>query len=113
MTVAYLTEDVDEESTLKLTVAFTDEDDNAVVPSSATWTLSDHSENIIGELEDVEITPLAASVTLVLTGPDLAIGSYGLLRQVVVKYRYTSDAGTGLYGTKGVNFRLRDYVKVP
>ena len=59
-------------STLIITLAFTDEDGVAVAPATATWKLTDSSETVINSRSAVAISPLAASVDIVLHGADLA-----------------------------------------
>lgn len=90
-----LTVDADEESTYVVSAAFTDEDGDSVVPSSVTWTLTDWLGNVVNSRENVTITP-AASVDIVLSGDDLAIGTHGINRRVTVRATYNSSAGTGL-----------------
>ena len=62
-----------EESTYAITAAFLDSDGNAVVPNALTWSLSDKDGTIINSREDVAIGTPASSVTVVLSGDDLAL----------------------------------------
>lgn len=86
-----------EEGTAKVTVSFVDENDDAVAPNAGTltWTLTDRRGRIINEREDVAITS-AASVVVVLSGDDLAIGEYGTNRVITFEGLYNSDIGNNL-----------------
>ena len=85
-----------EQSTYKVTAAFTDDDGVSVVPTSIVWTLTDSSGTVINSRQDVSITP-ASSVTIALTGDDLALTSDAdAVRIVTIEAVYTSDLGTGL-----------------
>ena len=84
-------------------VAFKDEDDNAVVPNTATWTLL-RGGSVLNNQEDVSIAP-AAVVDIVLSGNDLAGGQ----QYLVVKGEYDSSLGSGLPFRNWVSF----YVERP
>jgi hypothetical protein len=89
-----------EKSTLKVTVAFTDEDGNAVTPTALTWTLTDSAGTVINDREDEEVATPGASNAIALSGNDLAIqsgeaGTY-VERRILVEAVYTSDLGAGL-----------------
>lgn len=62
-----------EESTFIITAAFTDEDGDAAVPDSITWTLTDTDGTVINNREDVAVGSPAASIDIVLSGDDLAL----------------------------------------
>ena len=64
--------DSNDKSTKVVTIDFLDEDGNAVVPTSAVWTLVNEVEGIINLREQVAITPLASNADIVLTDLDLA-----------------------------------------
>lgn len=66
---------VPEESTLFQSVAFKESDGTPVLPTSATWTLSDCEGNIINSRQDVAFPSLDYTVTITLSGDDLAIQS--------------------------------------
>jgi hypothetical protein len=86
-----------EESTYAVQVRFVDDAGTASVPTSATWTLSDPNENIINSRSNIAITPLAATVTIVLTGDDLAVVANGEERYLLVEAVYDSATlGNGL-----------------
>jgi len=93
-----LTEKAVEGSTYVITAAFYDEDDNAVVPTSATWTLTDDLGNVINSREDVAITGLDTTVDIVLSSADLLLpaGAGQVGRVLTVAAVYDSDAGSDL-----------------
>ena len=98
-----------EESTYVVTMNFYDEDDEPVAPASASWTLSDSDGAIINSREDVELSGLAAEMSVVLSGDDLALttGFAGNAEERVftIKATYNSDLGVGL--------PLKDQLKFP
>lgn len=63
--------EVNEQSTLIVTVSFHDEDGLAVVPNiGLCWSLTDQLANVINNRDQVTLTP-AETVTIVLHGDDL------------------------------------------
>ena len=88
-----ITTEVVEEGSIAFTCAFTDEEGTATVPDSITWTLTDASGNVMNSRAAVSVSP-AASVTIVLSGDDLSIGTYGRQRRLLVEWIYTSSLGT-------------------
>lgn len=106
---------VQEKGTAVFTVAFTDEDGSAVTPGAATWTLTDKKGNAINSRTAVTISPLSTSVTIVLSGDDLALGSETTSdheRHLTVEYTYTSSAGSDLPGKAVAIFHIEDLVAV-
>jgi|SRR3990167_9583028 len=101
-----------ERSTYVITVAFTDDEGAAVTPTSATWTLTDLDGNVINERSAVAITPLSTSATIVLTGDDLVIGTYGEERELLVQAVYDSDLGDDLTNNQAVRFVIDGFVAV-
>ena len=81
-------------------VAFKDEDGNAVVPNTATWTLL-RGGSVLNNRKDVSITP-AAVVDIVLSGNDLV----GDIQYLVVKGDYDSSLGSGLPLRQWVSFNV-------
>lgn len=85
---------VPEEGSAIFTVAFTDEDDAAVTPNSGlTWTLTNASGTVINSRSAVALTP-ASSVTIKLSGDDLAIGANGIERHLLIQGTYASGGDT-------------------
>jgi hypothetical protein len=109
---AQLSTEAIEESTYPVTVSFTDEAGAAVIPTAATWTLSDKNGNVVNSREDVVISSLAASVTIVLSGDDLAL-SNGRIRKLTIKATYNSSLGNGLPLKDEVTFLITNLVNVP
>lgn len=103
----HLTELAAERSTYIVTVAFKDEDGAAVVPSTATWTLTDTAGAVVNSRSAVSLAPVSATEEIVLTGADLALtGSVPEERVVTVKSTYTSSLGVGLTFNEEIRFLL-------
>ena len=102
-----------DKSTYIVIAAFTDQDGNAVTPTSVKWTLSDSAGNTINDRYEVSETP-AASVAIVLTGEDLAhLGDY-LPRVVTVEALYDSVTyGNDLPLKDSIEFIIDDIIVVP
>ena len=101
-----------EKSTFVITVAFQDEQGNAVTPNELTWTLTDMNGNIINGRDQVSITP-ASSVDIVLSGDDLALeGDAPELRVLTVAGTYSSDIGSDLPIKDSVRFIVDNLVAV-
>lgn len=101
---------VSEKSTLVLRITFLDEDDQLVVPTAASWTLTDKDGLVINERRDVPISPLAAIVNLVLYGDDLALAGAAASkykRIVTIQATYDSSIGTNLPLTEEVMFQVQ------
>jgi len=98
-----------EQSTYIVTMNFKDENDEAVAPASATWTLSDEDGATINGRLDVVLSGLAAEMSVVLSGDDLAIAAgfsgNAEKRIFTVEATYNSDLGMGL--------PLRDQLEFP
>ena len=98
-----------EESTYIVTMNFTDEDGDPVVPISATWTLTDENGAVVNSRTGVVLSGLAAEMEVVLSGNDLAIASgfsgNAEMRVFTVEATYNSDLGSGL--------PLKDQLKFP
>jgi len=98
-----------EKSTYVVTMNFKDENDDAVVPTAATWTLSDGNGATINGRLDVVLSGLAAEMSVALSGDDLAIAAgfsgNAEKRIFTVEATYNSDLGVGL--------PLRDQLEFP
>lgn len=102
-----------EKSTLVVTVAFTDENGDAVTPTAATWTLTDGQGAVINSRSAVAISSLSTSVTIVLSGDDLAISDPDVLdRVLLVEATYNSSAGSGLPAKKEYSFNVNNLLGV-
>ncbi len=103
-----------EQSTYVIPVAFFDENGDAVVPTAATWTLTTEYGVVINSRSDVAISPLAATVNIVLTGADLAmLGELdNRTRLLLVEATYNSSLGAGLNLRDEIEFSVRPLVGV-
>lgn len=99
-----------EKGTFVLTAAFTDSAGTAVIPKTATWTLTDSSGTVINSRSAVAFAaPLAATESVTLTGLDLAIQANGDLNRIwTVQYTYDSTEGTDCPMSGEAAFRIDD-----
>ena len=104
-----------EESTYIVTITFTDEDGNAVIPDTIKWTLTDLYKTVINGREDVVIAVPAASNEVLLKGEDLQIlgsGDDGA-RVFTVKATYTSlTFGANLPLNGSARFSVDDLIAI-
>ncbi len=104
-----------EKSTYVIEASFKDEDGTAVVPNSASWTLTDDAGTVIHARSGVVISPLAATVDIVLSGLDLAMQTGEVsraLRRLTIEALYDSTLGTGLPVKEEFLFTVKDLLKV-
>jgi hypothetical protein len=116
MSITYLTEEADEESSYFVTASFEDEDGDATTPDSITYSLTDEYGTVINSLEDEVVTP-ASSITIVLTGDDLSIQSSErkkemATRLVTIVAQYDSQLQNNISLTGVAIFPLRNHRKV-
>ena len=109
--------EANEKSTLGITIDFTDDDDAAVAPTSATWTLTDNSGNVINGKEDVVITAPTSSEIITLSGDDLQILTVEtsletIGRRFLIEAIYTSSLGAGLPLKDSCFFVIRNLAAV-
>lgn len=96
-----------EESTYVITVNFTDEDDEAVVPDTIVWTLTDTAGTVINSRENVVVAVPDSEIDIVLSGDDLAIQSGEVnqgVRTLTVEATYDSTLGNDLPLKESVRF---------
>jgi hypothetical protein len=86
-------------------------DDTSAVLQTLVYSLFDAHEQIVNDIEEVAVTP-AETMTVVLEGADLYVGTQGLDRWLVFEGTYDSDAGSDLPLTHVVKFRLRNVMGV-
>ena len=114
MSRVILTEEAVEQSTYVVPVTFRDENGAAIAPTAATWTLTNEYGVVVNSRADVAISPLAATVNIVLTGADLAM--LGELdnrkRLLLVEATYSSSLGAGLNLRDEIEFSVRPLVGV-
>jgi len=99
-------ENANDRSTKVVTVAFKDEDENAVVPTSAVWTLTNELGAVVNSRQQIEITPLAESVDIILTNDDLAWEA-GQSRHLIIEAVY-NGIQVGLTLTGETDFAIND-----
>jgi hypothetical protein len=104
-----------EKETGYITLTFTDEDDNAVTPDSATYTLYNEADNaIINSREGTTISPLAASVDIELTPSDNVIVDTALdnnvyeIHVLMIEWVYNTDK----QGKDEHRFNVKNLTKV-
>jgi hypothetical protein len=105
-----------ENGTFIVTVSFTDEDGNSVVPNSLMWSLvAADRVTVINSRSDVVINPPAASVDIVLTGPDLVKDAGKLVswRFLVIEGTYDGALGSNLPIVDHLHFPIVGIAKVP
>lgn len=109
-------DDVNEEGTVDVDVVFKDENGAAEVPTAATWTLTDRRGTVINSRSAVTIGSLASTVTITLSGADLAVQSGETARLVprrlLVKATYDSSLGTGLPMTEEFTFNVINFAGI-
>lgn len=101
-----------ENGTYIVNYAFTDDAGGPVIPNHAYWTLTDNDGNIINSREQVEISTMASSGQVVLSGDDLAIqtgetGDY-VRREWTIEYDYDNTLGTDWPGKDVLQFPLEN-----
>lgn len=111
--VTRLSDFAQEEGTFAVDVSFTDEDGDALTPDSVTWTLSALDGTIINSRQDVAISP-DSTVTIILTGDDLAIQSStdNRRRRLTIEGTYTSSLGSGIPLTAECEFMVANFVGI-
>lgn len=104
-----LTTEAVERSTFAIRAGFTDESGADVTPKFLFWTLTGADGNIVNSRDSVRVTTPASSVTIALTGDDLAItnGKTRELRRLTLYGVYDSDNGTDLSLRDEVTFYIR------
>ena len=95
-----------EKGTYIVSVSFTDEDGNSVIPTAITWSLYDSTKNIFNSRSSVAVAVPAASINIVLSGLDLEVIEKDTRRIVLVEYTYNSSYGTGLPGKVETDFYI-------
>lgn len=104
-----------EKSTYAVTVAFLTEAGVAVVRASARWTLTSGTGAVINGRTQVAIAPLAATVTVVLQGADLAFQAgeaTTAVRLFTIEATYDSTLGTSLPLKEECRFLIDDLLVV-
>lgn len=101
-----------EQGTFPVTFSFLDEAGDALTPDSLTWSLYDTDGNVINSRSG-EVIAADTSVTIVLTGDDLAItAGVTRLRRLTLEGTFTSDLGSGIPLKAEAEFEIGDLVGV-
>lgn len=86
-----LTTPANEGSVYWVIVGFLDEDNNAMAPDVATWTLTDLMGNLINDREDVVISTPETEEPVELSGDDLAVDGNDVVQRIItLEGTYTS-----------------------
>ena len=118
MSLTELTDEAIEGGYYPVTVAFLDEDGDAVIPNANTiyWTLTNNKGTVING-RDYEAKASAASIVIELDGSDLAIlaGETAEIvrRRLIVQWVYNSSLGNNKKGRTECIFRLRNLTRLP
>lgn len=87
-----LTTPANEQGVYWITVGYLDEDNNAMAPDTATWTLTDLEGSVINTREDEEIETPTTEDTIELSGLDLAVDGNDIVQRLVtIEGTYTSE----------------------
>ena len=105
-----LTAKAQDQSTYKVTMAFTDSAGAAVVPDSVVWQLTNQLGKTVNSRTGTTETP-AASIDVILSGNDLD-ASDGQVRVLTVQAVYDSDEGNNLPLKAECMFEVEDLLNV-
>lgn len=107
-----LTINATEESTYVVTASFVDEDGVAMVPDTLEWILTDTSGTVINNRDGESVSP-SSSVTIVLSGDDLALSdNLAAIRCLTLSGTYTSSLGANLPFTDECQFVVENITGV-
>lgn len=109
MSLTTLTSVASEESTFAVTATFTDDAGASVTPNTLAWTLTDDSGNVINSRLSVAVAVPASSVTVVLSGDDLADVASTNRRALAFRGTYDSDLGIDLPMTAECRFTIQRF----
>lgn len=106
-----------EKSTYVISVSFTDEDDQAVIPDTIVWSLTNDSGDVINSRDQVSVTTTAATVEITLSGNDLAmqtaeVGFPTVRRRIIIEATYDSSLGNDLPLKSEAIFLIENLTKV-
>lgn len=101
-----------EGSTYVVTATFYDEAGILIEPTAVEWELTDSDGTTINSRTGVSETP-ASTITIVLSGADLAIvANDDLIRVITVTATYDSTNGDDLPLIEEIKFKIRDLTGV-
>lgn len=95
MSIETLTSAAVELSSFTVSVAFADENGDAVTPDTVTWSLVNLGGRVINSRQDVEVASPAASIDIALNGDDLRVSGESASEQrlLIVRATYTASGG--------------------
>ena len=104
--------DATDQSSYVVKCDLTDENGDAVTPTSATWSLTDGNGEIINGRDSVVVSSLASTIYIALSGADINVIEDGLeldnMRCVTVAGTYNSSITGGLLPVrKSVKFLIK------
>lgn len=86
-------------------VTLLDEDGDSLAPATLSWSLKDVGGNVVNSREDVEIDPPTSSVTITLTGADLALTANRPAQRILsLSGTYTTALGVEAALTESATF---------
>lgn len=100
-----------DKSSYFVTATFTDENGAAVIPTSIKWSLRSGSGATVNSRSQVTFTPPDDTITIVLSGADLAYSS-GASRIMTIEALYNSTLGNGLPLNEEFSFDIEDLVGI-
>jgi hypothetical protein len=98
---------IEELSTKAVVISFSYTNGGAsvdTVPKTLTWSLRDLNDAVVNGRENVPISVIGTSISIVLSGEDLNIDGSGELRKLVLRGTYDSELGNDLPFTKEIRF---------
>jgi hypothetical protein len=103
-----------EESSYFITVAFKDEDSVSFTPNNAYWTLTNVAGAVINARNEIEVTSLADSIDILLSGDDLALSEGSDMQRIfTIEGTYDSDGGNNLPFKEQATFLIKNLIKSP
>jgi hypothetical protein len=106
-----LTAKANDKSTYVVTVAFTDEDGVAAIPTAINWTLTNSVGAVINSRSNVSVATPATSVDILLGALDLDYDE-GRRRVLTIQATYNSSLGTGLPLKDQVEFAIDNLLMI-
>jgi len=105
---------INEQSLIVIQCDWTDENGDAVTPSSAKYTLVDRRGNVINSIEDEAISSLSTTNYITLYGDDTAVLAAEedkdvVIRRLIVFYTYSSDLVTSKETNSSCIIKIRNF----
>ena len=98
-----------EQSSYAVTATITDESGQPATPTALAWTLTDMHGAVVNGRQEVAVSPLASTVTILLSGDDLAVPDPANARRTLtLEGTYNSSLGSNLPLVSAVQFDIED-----